>query len=121
MTESQRDNIGHSALRLCVLAVLAVAAGLIFYGMAPGQAESPPPAAESVETKPDMGGPRYFQALSGAMVRAEDLGVQIKRVAAARGVSADQVRQVVNARGRVEQWIDIRMLNQELDGRWPMK
>lgn len=121
MTEPQRDDISHSALRLCVLVILAVAAVFLFHGMVPGQAEPPPPTAGSVEAKPDPAGSRYFQALPGAMVRPEDLGVQIKRVAAARGVSADQVRQVVNARGRAEQWIDIRMLNQELDVRWPMK
>lgn len=121
MTEPQRDSIQHSALRLCVLAILGIAAVFFFRGMAPGQAEPPPPAAESIQTKPDQAGPRYFQAHPGVVVRPEDLGVQIKRVAAARGVSADQVRQVVNARGREEQWIDIRMLNQELDVRWPMK
>lgn len=105
----------------CALAILAVAAVFFFQGMAPGQAEPPPAAAGSVEAKPDLAGPRYFQAHPGVAVRPEDLGVQIKRVAAARGISADQVRQVVNARGRAEQWIDVRMLNQELDIRWPMK
>jgi len=121
MTETRRDNLLHSALRLSVLAILAVTAVIFFLELAPGLAEPPSSAAESVDAKPDIAGPRYFQAHPGAVVRPEDLGAQIKRVAAARGVSADQVRQMVNARGRAEQWIDVRALNQELDMRWPIK
>lgn len=121
MTESRQDNLLHSALRLSVLAIFALVAALFFNKWGTGLAETPLPAAESPGAGLENAGPRYFQTRPGVVVRPEDLGAQLKRVAAARGASADQVRQLVNARGREEQWIDVRALNQELDVRWPMK
>lgn len=119
MTETPQDKVLHSALRLSVLAILGVAAVLFFHQLAPRLAETPPLATVSA-AKPDLAAPRYFQSNPGT-VRLEDLGAQIKRVAAARGISADQVRQLVNTRGRAEEGVDVRALNQELDARWPVK
>ena len=124
MTAPQRDNLLHSASRISVLIILAIAAMLLLREIAPRLTEGPTITGESVDAKPDIGGPRYFQAYPGgssATVRPEEINAQIKRVAAARGISADLVRQLVNAREKTGQDVDVRALNQELDVRWPMK
>jgi hypothetical protein len=124
MTAPQMGNALHVVSRLSVLVISAVAAVILFHEIEPWRTENPQRAAESGAAKPDAEGPRYFHASPGdssALIRLEDINAQIKRVAAARGVSADMVRQLVNTQDRTKQSIDVRALNQELDIRWPIK
>ena len=93
--------------------VLAVAVGLLSAGLGW--------AVEVGGATPDSDGPYYFQTYPGAAIRLEILTAQIKRVAAARGISADGVRQLVNASEKAGQGVDVQALNRELDLRWPVK
>ena len=95
------SGLQHSASRLSVLAVLTLAAVLMVREIGPLLAESPPDTPEVI-TIQHGNDPRYFQAYPGgssAMIRPEDIIAQVKRVAAARGITADSVRQMVKAQG----------------------
>lgn len=124
MTDPHRDEQLRSVWRLVVLVVLASGATFVLREMSARQAEAPPGPPEAADTKSAAGDPRYFQAHSGgafAAVHPEEITGQIKRVAAARGLPADSVRQMVNALIMNRQDFDIRTLNQALDSRWPNK
>lgn len=124
MTDPHRDEQLRSVWRLVVLVVLASSATFVLREMSARQVEAPPGPSEAADIKSAAGDPRYFQAHSGgasATVHPEEITGQIKRVAAARGIPADSVRQMANALIMNRHDFDIRTLNQALDSRWPNK
>ncbi len=124
MTDPYRDEQLRSVWRLVVLVILASGTTFLLHEMSARQAEAPPRLPESADTNWAAGDSRYFQARSGgasATVLPEEVAGQIKRVAAARGIPADSVRQMVNALIVNGPGLDIRALNQALDSRWPNK
>ncbi|OAN51324.1 hypothetical protein A6A04_16235 [Paramagnetospirillum marisnigri] len=122
MTDSYRDGQLRSAWRLVVLVILASSVTYLLREIPARQAMAPPGAVESAEIRLADGDPRYFQAHTGGALptfHPEEIAGQIKRVAAARGVPAASVRQMVNALIVNNPDIDISTLNQALDSRWP--
>jgi len=112
-----------TGLRLLAAVLLAIAVLLVVRGIAPGLGETPSFAGEA-PVEPDFSSPRYFQGHPGEplpLIRPEEALVQIKRVAASRGIVADSVRQAVNAQAPNGGKIDIRALNQALDSLSPQK
>ncbi len=123
MTDPYRNEQLRSAWRLAAVVIVAATATFLLREMPARQGEAPPGPTASADTKSAAGDPRYFQVYSGGAssttVHPEEIAGQIKRVAAARGVPADSVRQMVNALMMNSPGLDIRTLNQALDTRWP--
>ena len=101
-TDQGMADLLHSASRVSVLVVLDVAAMFLIREVAPQLAE------------PESDDARYFQGRSG-MIRPEDATVQVKRIAAARGLPVDSVRQLVTALEAKAPDLDLRTLNQARD------
>jgi K+-transporting ATPase c subunit len=117
-----------------VVVVIAVAAVPLVGWISPRLAESPVVAAEPTAINPpgpDFSLPRYFQGRPGdstGLLNADEVSVQIKRIASTRGVAVTTVRQLVNTQeqdrrqeGSRTQKIDIQTLNQALDAHWPAR
>lgn len=122
MTDPYRAEQRRSAWRLVVLVILASTVTFLLREMPARRGEAPPGPPKLAEIRLADGDPRYFQVHSGgavSTVHPEEIAGQIKRVAAARGIPAASVRQMVNTLIVSNPDIDISTLNQALDSRWP--